>query len=230
MKKLIVASAILAAAGTASADGWFENCEPIVGLDFKWAQVRNTTNWKHIFTESYPGGTIYLATKFDKNIGAELGYDLTAKKGKQTSLNPGDIAGGAASPAPAGLFAKAGFRGPYLDLIGVWPINEDDCTELFVSLGLGWVKPKVKINQVGGSSNTFIADITSVTGKTETITRLGIGGNWMASDFIGLRIKVLWENTSKLRVKHDTTKTAVLTNFEPWRNSCALAIGAFVKF
>src|SRR6476620_10655949 len=40
MKKLIVAGAILAAAGSASADTWFGDCKPVVGVDFKWSRIK----------------------------------------------------------------------------------------------------------------------------------------------------------------------------------------------
>lgn len=232
MKKLIVAGAILAAAGSASADTWFEDCKPVIGVDFKWAQIKNTGDWKGVFPESFPGAEIYVGTKFmeDSNFGfgAELGYGATAKRGKQLSLNTGDTVGGAAATVPTGIRGNVRFAGPYLDLVGFWPL--ENCFELFVSLGLGWVKPTVAVDWVGGATSNFKNDVTSVTGNGKTITRVGFGVNWMATDCIGLRAKALYENTGKLTVQSNTTSNAVLTNLKPWKNSYSLSVGVFLKF
>ncbi len=228
MKKLIVAGAILAAAGSASADTWFEDCKPVVGIDFKWAKIKNSGDWKGVFPESFPGASVYVGTKFMENFGAELGYDTTGKRGKQLSLNTGDTVGGATATVPTGIRGNVRFAGPHLDLVGFWPL--ENCFEMFVSLGLGWVKPTVNVDHVGGASSNLANDLTSITGKGKTIGRVGIGVNWMATDCVGLRVKALYENTSKLRVQSNAVSNAVLTNLKPWKDSYSLAVGAFLKF
>jgi hypothetical protein len=228
MKRLIVAGAILAAASSASADSWFGDCSPVVGVDFKWAQIKNSGAWDNVFPESFPGASVYVGTKFMENFGAELGYDTTGKKGKQASFVANDSVGGATVTVPTGIRSSVRFAGPHLDLVGFWPL--ENCFEMFVSVGLGWVKPTVQVDRVGGASSNFANDITSITGKGKTIARVGIGANWMATDCIGLRIKALWEDTSRLEVKSNVASSPVLTNFKPWKDSYSLAIGAFLKF
>ena len=229
MKRLIVAGAILAAAGSASAEAWFEDCRPVVGIDFKWAQIKNSGSWQGLFPESFPGASVYVGTKFMENFGAELGYDVTAKRGKDLSLVAGDTIGGATATVPTGLRGNVRFAGPHLDLVGFWPL--ENCFEAFVSLGLGWVKPTVDVDWVGGATSAFKNNVTSVTGSGKTIARIGIGANWMATDTVGLRVKALYENTSKLSVVNNMPSgSQLLTNLKPWKNAYSLAIGAFLKF
>ena len=230
MKRLIVAGAIMAAAGTASAHGWFEDCRPVVGVDFKWTKIKNSGDWPKVFPESFPGGAVYVGTKFMENFGAELGYQSTDKRTRQNTAATNDRIGGAVVPGPGVTRSSVRFAGPYLDLVGFWPC--DNCIELFGSVGIGWVKPTVKVTHIAGNGNVdFIRDITSISGDGKSIARISIGATWMATDYIGLRIRGLYENTDRLRVKSNAAAgDQVLTNFKPWKDAYSLALGAFLKF
>ncbi|MEY3183039.1 MAG: OmpA-like transrane domain [Pseudomonadota bacterium] len=229
MKKLVIASAIFAAAGSASAQSWFEDCKPVVGVDFKWTKVKNSGTWPKVFPENLPGASVYVGTKFMENFGAELGYDSTTKRNRQRTSATNDRIGGAVVPGPIVTRASVRFSGPHLDLVGFWPM--ENCVELFASLGIGWVKPKVTVNRLAGASSNFATDLTSISGDSKSIARIGVGANWMATDVIGLRVKALWEDTSRLKVKSNAAAAnQVLTNFKPFKDSFSVAVGAFLKF
>lgn len=229
MKKLVLLSALVAV-GSASASMFGDVC-PVIGADFKWTKMKNSSDWDNEFAESFPGGTIYLGAKFSENFGAELGYSTTSKKSKDITLATGQNIGGISTPAANNgqtLTTKVRTNGAHLDLVGYLPI--DNGFELFGALGLGFMNASIDIATNSAITGNFLTALTSMTGSHKVIPRIGIGANWMATEMVGLRAKLGWEGTNRLRIKDNKNYAGQTFSDKPFKSSYSLALGAFVKF
>ncbi len=232
MKKIILASALLAFSGSANAGTLFENYVPMLGIDYKWTKAKIKTDWNYLFAESFSGISLYASMKFMENFGAELGYDMTARKSKNRALNEGDMVGGCTVPvgvgSPYGFHTSLRFAGAHADLIGVLPVDSN--LEVFVSLGLGKVKPTIFIQSLTGSNTDFDEAVTSVRGQHHRVNRIGIGANWAVTESLGFRAKVLWEGLPAIVLK-DNVSVGVqpLTILQPWIKGYSIALGFFIK-
>ena len=237
MKKVILASTILAMVGSANAESLFESYIPLIGIDYKWTRATIVNDWNHFFAESFPGVSIYGAMKFMENLGVELGYDMTARKGKNTAVRAGDSLGGLtlgnAVGNPSGYHTSLRFAGIHADLIGFLPIDAN--LELFFTLGVAKVKPTVFVQSLNLSptdlSNAFNEAMISLRGQHHKVSRIGIGANWAISDSVGFRAKVLWEGMHTLMLK-DNVSAGVnqVTVLKPWLKGYSIAFGFFMKY
>ena len=233
MKKFILASTLLAIAGSANAGTLFENYVPMLGIDYKWTKAKLKTDWNYLFAESFPGISLYASMKLMENLAVELGYDMTARKGKSRGLNEGDMVGGQSVPVgvgvPYGFHTSLRFAGAHADLMGVLPVDSN--LEVFVVLGVGKVKPTVFIQSLTGSTTSFDEAVTSVRGQHHRVNRLGMGANWAITESVGFRAKVLWEGIPAILLK-DNVSTGVqpLTILQPWIKGYSVALGFFMKY
>lgn len=193
--------------GTAGADVSTAKFEPFVGIDYQQTWMTpSTKNDQQFLPKSFPGANVYVGTKFMKSFGAEFGVDQSANKKKNwidEKLGKGAT--------------KLRRTSVHLDLLGFLPVNE--CFEVFANVGIGFTKirAKAKINYL---NFTVIGDEAKT--RNKPTLRLGLGALYMVTDTMGVRAKLGWENTGKLKDKKDKDK-----NF---KNSNMLFLGAFVKF
>ncbi|MFM8454034.1 MAG: outer membrane beta-barrel protein [Gammaproteobacteria bacterium] len=223
-KSLVVAGA-LALTGVASA--MIDDLNPYLGLDYKhsWShkRVQMTGSDQDVLAKTFPGGSVYLGSRFHENFGVELGYDFSKKK-EQTFRMPA-LSG---INAAGDVKSKLAFSGARFDLNAYLPL--DNCFELVGSLGLGWVKPRlsfenVSLTQAGFNSLGF----NQVSTKHKVVARLGAGAQYMVNDNIGLRGLVRWENTSKLRVSNDNVQWED-DEKKLFSDTTSVNLGVFYKF
>lgn len=228
-KSLVVAGAV-AVAGSVNADV-FADLNPFIGVDYQqtWMKGKESNTDPSVLfgkgqaPKSYPGASIYVGTKFMENVGVEAGFDWTTNKKKNFVYN--------AFGAQIGANTKVRRTGFHFDLIGFLPVA--DCTELFASIGAGWVKPKITFTPTtwNGAAITAaqLARIgeTGVTSKAKAVLRLGVGASYMITDMIGVRGKLGYETTSRLRAKGNSPGSKSVKAF---KNSQTLNVGAFVRF
>lgn len=209
----------LASVGSASAMLSEGDFNPYVGADYYQVWMKgNNVPGQSTFPKSYPGWTIYVGNKFTEYFGLELGYDDSVKAKKSWSTTS-DLNGN----------TKIRRTGGHLDLVGFLPI--DECANLIGSIGYGWVKPKVSTSINNPTKSATEADaLQSISGKGESVFRIGVGADWMATDMFGLRAKLGWESTNSLRIKGDQNFTNLKYNTKAFKSSVTLAVGAFVKF
>ncbi len=213
VKSLVVAAA-MAVAGSVSADV-IADLNPYVGVDYQHAWMKpvgekpNAWDVTDIAKKSYPGAAVYVGTKFNENFGVELGGNWARNKRKSTVTDNGVI---------YREDTKITRKGLHLDLVGSMPIADN--TEVFATAGLGSVK--VKFNQhdeAAATKHKFSA-------KQKVVARLGVGANYMITDMVGLRAKMGWENTSRLRVKDDADQQKL----KVFKDTVTASVGAFVRF
>lgn len=217
----------MTAAGSANADLWGDFC-PVLGADYYQVWMKAKNDWASVFPKSYPGGTVYVGTKFHDCFGVELGYDWSSQKTKGFAL--GSTFLGTAVPT-GGLTGQVKVRrtGGHLDLVGYLPVCE--CLDLTGSIGFGWVQPKISItlNQNAGNS-TMGSALVSVSGKSRGVFRVGVGVNYMVTDMVGLRAKLGWESTSGLRINGNQAFSNFGFTQKAFKGSATLSLGGFVKF
>lgn len=61
--------------------------------------------------------------------------------------------------------------------------------------------------------------------KTKTVARIGVGANYMLTDMFGLRAKLNWENTERLKANFNNAG-----DVKPFKNTTSLTLGAFAQF
>jgi len=211
VKSLVLAGA-LGTANVASAD-WFDCFCPVIGVDYYQAWMKATALFGNVFPKSYPGGTVYVGAKFADCLGFEVGYDTSTRKSRSFTL--------VQSTGVTTGTVKFRRSGAHFDLIGYMSVDCLDCVELFGSLGYGWVEPRVTFTTLAGPTFAF-------NGRGRSVLRLGVGGNYLLTDCVGIRAKVGYESTSSLRT-NSTTPNFGFSN-KPFRGSITLALGAFVRF
>jgi opacity protein-like surface antigen len=216
-KSLVVVGAMLAA-GSAAAD-MMDDVRPYIGLDYyqawmKGAKGTTSRGTRFDFTKdapkSYPGATFYVGAKFTDCFGLELGADWSARK-KKTTLDAGDTV--------KTEVKRNGFHG---DIVGFFPLN--DCVDILGFVGLGWVKPKTTITT---SAVGFATVTETLKNKGKTVARLGLGASYMVTEMVGLRAKIGWENTRRLKLQ-DTVPP--IDTFKAFKDTVSLSLGAFVRW
>jgi len=226
--KGLVLAGTMAVAGSVGAD-MFGDFIPYIGADYYQAWMKPDKFYKGELPKSYPGATIYIGNKFTENFGVELGFDYSGTKKKMSTTTETGNVGGVAANATVTETAKVSRRGAHLDLVGFLPINE--CINLFGSVGYGWVKPKISIQNVtvanvAGIPIPTITEQDTLKGKANSVFRLGAGAEWMMTDMFGLRGKVGWETTSALYGTNEADDPKV----KVFKDSVTVAVGAFVRF
>lgn len=219
--KCIVRSLMLAGAVTIASSvnaDIFSDLNPFIGFDYQqtWMKGKESdADAKIFFNEgaspnSYPGANLYVGTKFMENLGVEAGFDWAISKKKNFSLT--DI--GSIVP----MSAKVRRTGFHFDLIGFLPVA--DCTELFANVGVGFVKAKIVY-----TSESSVND-HSWSVKTKPVLRVGVGASYMITEIIGIRGKLGYETTSRLRVRDKDDGTPM----KVFKDSQTISVGAFLKF
>ena len=80
---------------------------------------------------------------------------------------------------------------------------------------------------MGNAANSSIATIS---GKSKSALRLGLGMQYTQGMF-GVRTRVMWEGTSRLRVDRGTATIAMPNMTEkPFKDTLAWTLGAFVRW
>lgn len=236
-KSLVIVGA-MAAASSAFAD--FGDINPYVGADYQQAFMATHSPFKVGTKKSFPGLNLYVGTKFHENFGVELGYNWSKNQSKKFTLGAGELVGAvnnAAARVAAGTNVTGSIKqkrsGAFFDLVGFLPAG--DCFELLGSLGLGWVKTGIAgkdiASSTAGTNAGVVSAFSNLSAKTKMVYRLGLGGSYMMTDMVGLRVKVGYEGTSRLRLKDNNSSLSNLgISTKKFTDSVTATAGLFVKF
>lgn len=227
LAKSMVLASVLTAAGSASAD-WFDCFCPFVGLDYYQVWMKPKNSWVSIFPKTYPGATFYLGGRFCENLGFEVGYDTSTRKGMSYVLPRGTRFFNGTTVSNLTAQTKLRRSGAHFDLIGYWPLVE--CFELFGTIGYGWVQGSITTTINNINVDPVASAIISTTLKGRSVLRLGLGVNYMLTDMIGVRLKGGYETTSSIRAKGNNIFTTYGFSTKPFKGTATLAAGGFIRF
>jgi len=226
-RSFVLASA-LATAGSAGA-AVMDDFVPFIGVDYKQLWVRGNGDYRNAFPKTYPGGTIYVGSKFTDCFGAELGYSFSTRK-KHDWTDPDFSSVSIAS-------ARVRFTSFHLDINGYIPL--DNCWELIGSVGVASMKPKVNFSAntsaAAGLTAAQIDGINSINGKSKAVFRVGVGAQYLVTEMVGIRAMVRWENTHRLTVSGNQNfgnfmTAGFINTTRPFKDAISLAVGLFVRF
>lgn len=209
---------------------FINDLEPFIGAEFYQVYMRGERNYSKIFPHASPGATIYLGTKLHRCLGIEIGYDWSSRVKRRWGLPGGTLFFNSAVRA-GGISGTTKIRrsGGHFDFLGYLPIT--DCFELFGSIGYGWVQARIHtILNVPAGNNTMASVISTLTDRGRSVARVGLGASIMLNDYVGLRAKIGWETTSRLRIKGNQNFTPLGFSTKGWKDSVTGSIGTFVKF
>lgn len=219
MKKIInlIAGVCVLTAGSAFANPNY------VGLEYKYSTLKAKDDWKKVAPKNKHNLGVVLGKKFHENFGLEVGYSQSNKKTKNTAVTAADTFFGTNFAGATTLKEKVRMKSWQLDANGYYPMS--DCLDWVASVGFAATKAKVSLSDTSNNVN-----VASVKGKTKFIPRLGVGAEYGENNW-GVRGKVMWENTSRLRYKLGTIKNDFPnTKDKGWKDSVGVTLAAFWKF
>jgi len=196
-----------------------EETNPYIGLEYKQTWMKGKGDWANILPKSYPGASLFVGSRFNENVGIELGYSSTKRKSKSSStqslngvmLNNGANVSGS---------TKVKVYGAYFDINGYLPIDQQ--FDLIGSVGVALNKAKISY-----ASNLAAGDVST---KSRVLGRLGFGAQAMVNEWVGVRAMARWENNSRLHkggtIQFDNKSVPA----KIFKDAGSLSLGAFVKF
>ncbi len=184
-----------------------------VGADVEWTNLRAKNDWNKVLPSTYYGGNFYVGRRFLENLGLEFGYTFTGTQTKTHTFPAGDTFFG----SPVGgttVKYQVGFNGWHLDLLGYLPIG--NCSDVMASVGFGSLKPRLK----NATSNL------KLDGLHKGVMRVGIGIQYMATDFVGVRVFIRSIRTSTLRIASYNPNVPI----KAFHDAYSVALGFFFNF
>jgi len=206
----------------------FDEFAPLYGLDLHWWRVKNSGHWDGMFVTNLVGTDVFIGAKFLENLGFNFGYQQTDKRVRSVFIPNNDPkAGDAINNTSGGVTVKTRVRvsGFFWDLIGYLPTANG--FEVFASIGSMWARSTVDIEPLQPINAPYLAGISSITGHHNQILRLNLGGIWMATDVVGLRAKIGWEGTSRLKI---TDNKGYGFKQKPFKDALMFGFGIFTYF
>ena len=227
--KFLVATGVCVAANASYAHyNWVAN--PYLGLEYKLSYSQGKDYWKRLLPTNKPNnnGTLFAGLKFHDCLAGEIGYTKSNKRAKVSDVSGFNMFGHVAPAGSAGRSKqeiKLGYRSWHLDLNGQYPAG--DSFAFLGTIGLASTKPKLTITNLGTAANN---SITTISGKSKMIPRLGVGVQYTQGMF-GVRSRVMWEGTSRLRFNTGSAQNAYpgMTD-KPLKSTYSWTLGAFVRW
>lgn len=232
IKSALIPGILLFASGVNAA--MMLDLTPYLGADYAQIWMRGRGSWGDIFPRrDFSGGSVYLGSKFHRNFGIELGYDVSIRKKRDWTLQPRTIFFNGITTEKINARTTMQRHGAHIDLAGFLHITES--FEFVGSLGYGWLKPKLHISTVLSEnrlpSNSAVAQgLTNISGKGRGVVRLGLGLSYMVTEMVGVRTKFTWENTKTLRLAGNQVFNNLGFDVSGFKSATALSLGAFLRF
>lgn len=139
-------------------------------------------------------------------LGLELGYEITTRKTRNTSLGQGDVNLGI--PTPPGIFTASfsswgKFKGPYFNILGIVCLSPEYPLELFGSLGATFLT--VKFDRLAQSANEIPINIERTFEDKKTVLKIAAGLQYEILDCLMIRGSLGLETTSQFTLYSQQT-------------------------
>jgi hypothetical protein len=230
--KFLVATGVCVAANAVCAQyKWAAS--PYLGLEYKLSYTKGKDSWKRLLPTNNvnQNGTVFAGVKFHDCVAGELGFTKSNKNTKTSSIDGVSmfgtvIAGSNFNTNSYKQEVKLSYKSWNLDVNGQYPAGNSFA--FLGTIGVASIKPKVEAKAIGSAPNNV--RISTIEGKSKTALRLGVGAQYTQGMF-GVRTRLMWEGTSRLRVNTGTYNT-VLPNIteKPFKDTLAWTLGAFVRW
>lgn len=217
-KKLVLCAALLPstlcawsvlAADNPNYRGNQDGYDTFVGMGYKQYWVTPQGEWKRVLNGNTGGFALLAGQRIHPYFAIELGYEWSNGAPKIVSVPDGGafLGSGNASGGPINLQGKVRFKTGYADLQILMPFKvTETCTpELIFALGVGIMKPSIKLASTAADPATqaaqaaFMAPFSTFKGKDKAVARVGLGMQTFLTESIGIRALWRFENTANLR-------------------------------
>lgn len=218
---------------------YFQDCnfclDPYVGSDAGFRHITYGGGGNKLFRTNYPQISIYGGFRFIDYLGLEVGYRISTLKSKFVRLDAGDLVLGVpVADTPNDYIARSQFKGWYGSFLGYFPVC-DYPIDILGSIGLVELRTyhyqsllifNDPVTMEPTAANIFGNGRTYK--KRKTLFTLGLGAQYCYCDTVGLRFKVDWENTDRIRnIKPLEGLGGTILNL---KNSINYNLGLFVPF
>jgi hypothetical protein len=224
--KFLVATGVCVAANGVCAH-YHLATDPYLGLEYKLSYTKGKDSWKRLLPANKVNnnGTIFAGIQFHDCIAAELGYTQSTKHTKYSDTSFWSMFG-VTDNAGSQQQIKLSYRGWNFDLNGQYPAG--DSFAFLGTVGVASIKPKLEATNLGATSN---ASVATMSGKSRAALRLGVGAQYTQGMF-GIRTRVMWEGTSRLRVNTGSYLPVAGANVtqKAFKDTLAWTLGAFVRW
>ena len=119
---------------------------------------------------------------------------------------------------------KLGFKSVNFDVNGQYPISNH--VSVLGTLGVATTKPIVRAINLGNANNS---SIETISGKRKSMLRVGVGLQY-AIGMCGVRTRILWEDTSKIKINPGNSTVVSSLKLKPFKDTFAWTVGAFIRW
>lgn len=230
-----LAISLISLPGSAAANnaaGFFNLClVPYVGVDGGYRRIKYEGGGDKLFKTILPQAALYGGLKFNEYIGIEGGYKSTILKSQFVRLSGGDLVLNVpVVDTPADFLARARLKGWYGALMGYIPVSSCYPISLLASIGATRLKTyhfETLLRDALGTP-AFFTQFNTFRSKNTVLT-LGIGTQYIHCDAVGIRFKIDWENTRKIKNLKPLENNASLLSLS-LKNSINYNLGVFIPF
>lgn len=152
------------------------------------------------FRKNYPYTNFYIGTKMFKYLGLELGYEhmyrLDERKYYGIDQPILGFGNNLALDEERLYFSHAYSKGWHASLEGYLPICPKTKTYLTATAGITWLKMYYDTLQISEINTVSAPSIWE--SDRRAVARVGLGIRQMITDYFGVRLQAIWEDTSKL--------------------------------
>lgn len=176
--------------------------DPYIGADVQVRHMPFKLNYGHNqFEKTVLGSDLYAGLRITPNFGIEIGYDKAPKQSRETSLQAGSIfTSNKTVPtdiSPLIVKTKERLSGPYLGLMGFYPITETLPLELVGSAGISFLKLRLEREVTCGGPYAFY--VQRAYSSHKNVPRIGGGIQYGLTEKLTSRAMVHFTQTSKLK-------------------------------
>ncbi len=209
---------------------WWES--PYIGVD---AEVRRM-DFKggfgdNILQHHSPQSNIYAGLKFNDYVGIEAGYEATTTRTRTATLTTCDFAAG--TPIPVGMSpiifkSKLKIKGPHVDLVGFYTIDQRYPLQVLGAIGVSFVKGTVERRTLQAAGVTMSMNRTL--SENRALLRLTAGLEYMFGEHLGARGTIGWVNTGKIVIyANDNVQSIYVPEIKP-KDSTIYGLGILWRF
>ena len=224
--KLAILSGLISNCNLIYAQQHTKEVIPYLGVDYKIRYTEGADYWKKIIPTNkiYQNISLFSGFNLHKHLSTEVGYSTSLKISKYTDISNGSMWGGDVAPNNYNQDVQLRYKSWHMDLNIICP-NEKTLALLAI-FGAAYTKPNVAFESNLGNLNL----ITSVYGKTRLVPRVGAGIQFSNKVF-GIRSKIMWENTARLKFDVATLNTIFpKVTDQPFKSSYSWSLGIFFKW
>jgi|GEM_PF-5464956 hypothetical protein len=206
---------------------------PYIGTDIQMRHMSFERNYgRNLFGRTSLGGSLYTGLNVFPNFGVEVGYDSMPTQSREKTLASGTIFSGSkkVTPdlSPIVFQTKEDIRGPYINLLGLYPISEVFPLEIIGSLGISFLRAHFERAVI--CAGNYNVDMNRIYKTHRNVIKIGTGLQYGLTDYIKVRTSIYFSQTNKLNACSIEGFCGVLTDEIKPNNSLLFGLGLIWGF